>query len=41
VKPDIRGYRRANGRKVTCSRLIDVVTSTTASADQLSFMLHR
>jgi len=33
VKPDIRGYRCANGRKVTCSRLIDVVTSMTAKAE--------
>ena len=33
VRPDIRGYRCANSRKATCSRLIDVITSTTAVAE--------
>lgn len=30
---DIRGHRRANGRKATGSRLTDAVTSTTAPAE--------
>jgi hypothetical protein len=33
VRPDIRGYRCASGRKATCSRLTDVVTSMSAKAD--------
>lgn len=33
VRPDIRGHRCANGRKMICNRLTDFVTSTTASAE--------
>lgn len=35
VRPDIRGHRYANSRKVTYSRLTDAVTSTSAKAEDL------
>ena len=41
VRPDIRGHRCTNGRKVTCSRLTDFVTSTTASAELYSTVIGR
>jgi hypothetical protein len=34
VRSDIRGYRCASGRKATCSRLTDVVTSMSAKAEE-------
>ena len=36
VKPDIRGYRYANVRKATCSRLTNVNTRMSATAEFLS-----
>ena len=40
VKPDIRGYRYANVRKATCSRLTNVNTRMTAKADDATAVIH-